>query len=58
MAKDGELAILHDDRLDRTHNATGAVEYKSGAELRTVTRLAVGLGVDAICSDIPATIQA
>lgn len=58
MAKDGELAFLRDGRLDRTHNVTGAVEYKSGAELRTVTRLAVGLGAGAICSDIPATIQA
>lgn len=32
MTKDGELVILHDDSLDRTHNATGAVEHKTAAE--------------------------
>lgn len=37
MTKDGELVILHDDSLDRTHNATGAVEHKTAAELRSVT---------------------
>jgi len=36
MTKDGELVILHDDTLNRTHNATGAVEQKTGAELRGV----------------------
>lgn len=36
MTKDGELVILHDDTLDRTHNATGAVEQKTAAELREV----------------------
>jgi len=36
MTQDGELVILHDDTLDRTHNATGAVEQKTAAELRTV----------------------
>ena len=37
MTKDGELVILHDDSLDRTHNATGPVEHKTAAELRSVT---------------------
>ncbi len=37
MTKDGELVILHDDSLDRTHNATGPVEHKTAAELREVT---------------------
>lgn len=36
MTQDGELVILHDDTLNRTHNATGAVEQKTAAELRTV----------------------
>lgn len=36
MTKDGELVILHDDTLNRTHNATGAVEQKTAAELREV----------------------
>lgn len=37
MTKDGELVILHDDSLDRIHNATGPVEQKTAAELRAVT---------------------
>ncbi|HTN77439.1 MAG TPA: glycerophosphodiester phosphodiesterase family protein [Pirellulaceae bacterium] len=37
MTKDGELVILHDDSLDRTHNTTGPVEHKTAAELRAVT---------------------
>ncbi len=37
MTKDGQLVILHDDSLDRTHNATGPVEQKTAAELRTIT---------------------
>jgi len=36
MTKDGVLVILHDDSLDRTHNATGAVEHRTAAELRDV----------------------
>jgi len=36
MTQDGELVILHDDTLNRTHNATGVVEQKTAAELRTV----------------------
>ncbi|MDY0170201.1 MAG: glycerophosphodiester phosphodiesterase [Thermoguttaceae bacterium] len=42
MTKDGELVILHDDSLDRTHNATGPVEHKTAAELRTVTSKKTG----------------
>ncbi|MDI9443110.1 MAG: glycerophosphodiester phosphodiesterase [Planctomycetota bacterium] len=42
MTKDGELVILHDDSLDRTHTATGAVEHKMAAELRTVTSKKTG----------------
>ncbi|WP_437203966.1 glycerophosphodiester phosphodiesterase [Planctomicrobium sp. SH664] len=37
MTKDGELVILHDDKLDRTHLATGPVEQKTAAELRSIT---------------------
>lgn len=37
MTKDGHLVLLHDDSLDRTHNATGPVEHKTAAELREVT---------------------
>lgn len=36
MTKDGVLVILHDDKLDRTHNATGPVEHKTAAELRSI----------------------
>lgn len=36
MTKDGVLVILHDDSLDRTHNASGAVEQKTAAELKGV----------------------
>jgi len=42
MTQDGELVILHDDSLDRTHHATGAVEHKTAAELRTVTSKQTG----------------
>ena len=36
MTKDGVLVILHDDTLNRTHNASGAVELKTVAELKDV----------------------
>ncbi|MFN3152297.1 glycerophosphodiester phosphodiesterase [Bremerella sp.] len=36
MTKDGVLVILHDDSLDRTHNATGPVEQKTADELQDV----------------------
>lgn len=36
MTKDGVLVILHDDSLDRTHKASGAVESKTAAELKDV----------------------
>jgi glycerophosphoryl diester phosphodiesterase len=42
MTKDGELVILHDDNLERTYNATGHVEDKTAAELRTVTSKKTG----------------
>ncbi len=37
MTKDGQLVILHDDTLDRTYNATGAVEHKTADQLRAIT---------------------
>lgn len=37
MTKDGVLVILHDDKLERTYNATGSVEEMTAAELREVT---------------------
>jgi len=36
ITKDGELVILHDDSLERTHHATGPVEHKTAAELREI----------------------
>lgn len=36
MTKDGVLVILHDDSLDRTHDATGAIEHKTIEELQGV----------------------
>lgn len=36
MTKDGELVILHDDSLDRTHEAAGSVESKTAAEVRKI----------------------
>ncbi|TWT65223.1 glycerophosphodiester phosphodiesterase [Allorhodopirellula solitaria] len=36
MTKDGVLVLLHDDSLDRTHNASGPVEEKTAAELKDV----------------------
>ena len=36
MTKDGVLVILHDDTLNRTHQATGTVEEKTAEELRSV----------------------
>lgn len=36
MTKDGALVILHDDSLDRTHRAAGAVEEKTAEELRGI----------------------
>ena len=37
MTRDGEFVILHDDSLDRTHNASGSVEEQIASELRHVT---------------------
>jgi glycerophosphoryl diester phosphodiesterase len=37
LTRDGVLVVLHDDSLDRTHNAKGAVEDKTADELRDVT---------------------
>lgn len=37
MTKDGELVILHDDSLDRTHNGTGPVENLNAEEARKIT---------------------
>jgi glycerophosphoryl diester phosphodiesterase len=37
MTKDGALVLLHDDNLERTHNATGRVEHKTAAELQSIT---------------------
>jgi len=42
MTRDGKLVILHDDTLDRTHDATGSVEHKTASELRTVTSRKAG----------------
>ncbi len=36
MTKDGVLVILHDDSLDRTHKASGAVESMTAEELKEV----------------------
>lgn len=36
MTSDGELVVLHDDSLDRTHHGTGPVESMKAAEARKV----------------------
>lgn len=36
MTRDGQFVILHDDDLNRTHDATGSVEHKTAAELKDV----------------------
>jgi glycerophosphoryl diester phosphodiesterase len=36
MTKDGELVVLHDDSLDRTHHGTGPVERMNAPEARKV----------------------
>lgn len=36
MTKDGELVILHDDKLERTHTGSGRVEEMTAAELRNI----------------------
>lgn len=36
MTKDGVLVLLHDDSLDRTHDASGPVEEKTAEELADV----------------------
>jgi len=37
MTKDGELVILHDDSLDRTHNGKGPVEHLTGEQAKVIT---------------------
>lgn len=36
MTSDGELVVLHDDSLDRTHHGTGPVEHLKAAEARKI----------------------
>jgi len=36
MTSDGELVVLHDDSLERTHHGTGPVEHINAAEARKV----------------------
>jgi len=36
MTRDGELVILHDDKMDRAYAGTGSVEAATAAELRPV----------------------
>lgn len=36
MTKDGVLVVLHDDSLNRTHDATGPVEHKTAEELKQI----------------------
>lgn len=36
MSRDGVLVILHDNSLDRTHEATGPIEEKTAEELRQI----------------------
>ena len=43
MTRDGHFVILHDDTLQRTHDAEGAVEHKTAAELRNVKSKRNGL---------------
>lgn len=43
MTKDGQFVLLHDDDLQRTCRASGPVESKTSAELRTVVTKEQGL---------------
>lgn len=36
MTKDGELVVLHDDSLDRTHHGTGPIEHMDSGVARNV----------------------
>ncbi|QDV25493.1 glycerophosphodiester phosphodiesterase [Aureliella helgolandensis] len=36
MTKDGELVVLHDDSLDRTHQSSGPVEHLNANEARVI----------------------
>lgn len=36
MTKDGELVVLHDDSLDRTHHGSGPVEHLTAGEARGI----------------------
>lgn len=36
MTKDGELVILHDDSLDRTHHGSGPVEHLNASEAKDI----------------------
>ena len=36
MTQDGELVVLHDDSLDRTHEGRGPVEHLAAAEAKTI----------------------
>ena len=42
MTHDGELAILHDDKMERNYSGTGTVEAATAAELRPVTTKKTG----------------
>ena len=37
MTQDGTLVLLHDNSLDRTHNATGPVEHRTADQIKDVT---------------------
>ncbi|MFT5469704.1 MAG: glycerophosphoryl diester phosphodiesterase [Verrucomicrobiales bacterium] len=36
MTKDGELVVLHDDSLDRTHQSSGPVEHLTADEAKVI----------------------
>lgn len=42
LTKDGELVVVHDDSLDRTHTGKGPVEHLTRAELESVKTKKIG----------------
>ena len=42
LTKDGQLVVIHDDTLDRTHHATGSAEHLTAEELKPIKTKKIG----------------
>lgn len=42
LTKDGELVVIHDDTLDRTHHGQGSAEHLTAEELRPIKTKKIG----------------